>query len=133
MNLKGPLNEQRRIFWHLMAFPLLAAATLCFGALIAQAAESCVPYDDVSQFVCRFGKPDIDDSTENDRPRPPIVTRKLIYEKERVRAVYVPDARISDPPPYRRWKFIGFQDPDTNVVLSAQEVVRRMQARDTKK
>lgn len=113
---------------------LLGTAFLfSFTAAELRAKEPCVPHDDVSQFVCRYGKPDVDDSTENDGPRPPIVTRMLTYKKEGVRAAYVPDARIGDSPPYKKWKLIGFQDPKTDAVLSAQEVVRRMQARDTKK
>jgi hypothetical protein len=98
-----------------------------------QAQGSCVVHDDVSQVICRYGKPDIDDSTENDRPRPPIVTRMLTYKKEGVRAAYVPEAKFGTPHPYGKWKLIGFQDPKSNPVLSAEEVVKRMQARDTKK
>lgn len=108
-------------------------ALLVFVSFEAQAKEPCVGHDDLSQFVCRFGKPDLDDSTENDKPRPPIVTRMLSYKKEGVRAAYVPDAKMGDPPPYRKWKLIGFQDPKSDAVLSAQEVVHRLQARDSKK
>jgi hypothetical protein len=111
----------------------LTISTLLLSITALQAHGSCVVHDDLSQFVCRYGKPDIDDSTENDRPRPPIVTRMLTYKKEGVRAAYVPDAKAGTPPPYRKWKLIGFQDPTNNAVLSAAEVVRRMQGRDTKK
>lgn len=37
--------------------------------------------DDLSFFVSKYGKPDIDDSTQFDNPRPPIVTRWLVYKK----------------------------------------------------
>lgn len=114
------------------ALTLLISAVL-LGTTTLHAHGSCVVHDDLSQFVCRYGKPDIDDSTEHDRPRPPIVTRMSTYKKEGVRAAYVPDAKAGTPPPYRKWKLIGFQDPRTNAVLSAAEVVRRMQRRDTKK
>jgi hypothetical protein len=56
----------------------------------------------------------------------------LTYKKEGVRAAYIPDTKVGTPPPYRKWKLIGFQDPKTDAVLPAQEVVRRMQRRDTK-
>lgn len=111
----------------------LIISAVLLGTMALRAHGSCVVHDDLSQFVYRYGKPDIDDSTEHDRPRPPIVTRMLIYKKEGVRAAYVPDARLGTPPPYRKWRLIGFQDPTNNAVLSAAEVVRRMQGRDTKK
>jgi hypothetical protein len=112
---------------------LSGACLLVLLGVETRAIEPCVPHDDLSQFVCRFGKPDVDDSTEYDRPRPSIVTRMLTYKKEGVRAAYIPDANMGDQPPYEKWKLIGFQDPKTDAVLSAQEVVRRLQARDTKK
>lgn len=85
------------------------------------------PHDDVSLFICKYGKPDVDDSTQYDRPRPPVVTRWLIYRRERVQAIYVPrDARIGDPPPYKAWKLVGFTDPATNKPISPEVVVRRM-------
>src|SRR3989338_10959717 len=64
-------------------------------------AKSSSPHDDLSLFISKYGKPDIDDSTQYDKPRPPFVTRWLIYKKEHVEVVYVPDAvYINVPPPY---------------------------------
>ena len=87
------------------------------------------PHDDLSLFISKFGLPDIDKSSENEKPRPPIITRQMIYEKEGVRAVYVPDAPIGTPPPYKSWKLMGFQDQRTNEVLKPSEVVKRLEKR----
>lgn len=87
------------------------------------------PHDDLSIFISKFGLPDIDKSSENEKPRPPIVTRQMIYEKEGIRAVYVPDAPIGTPPPYKSWKLMGFQDQRTNEVLKPSEVVKRLEKR----
>lgn len=88
------------------------------------------PRDDLEVFVQRFGEPDSDTSTENEQPRPPIVTRRLVYAKERVRAVYVPDAPATSAPPYAKWKLMGFQDERSNAVLQPAEAVERLKARD---
>lgn len=79
----------------------------------------------------RYGLPDTDESTENDTPRPPIVTRLLIYKKERVQFTFVPGgkATMGSPPPYTSWTLLGIQDPETSEVLSADEVTKRMTAR----
>ncbi len=111
-------------------------AALCgflMFAMVAHAKEPCVPHDDASQLICKYGKPDIDDSTAYDKPRPPIVTRMMTYKKEHVRAAYVPDGvTMGDPPPYKKWKLFGFQDPKSNAVLSADETSRRMSGREKK-
>jgi hypothetical protein len=87
------------------------------------------PNDDLSLFISKFGQPDQITSSEHETPRPPIVTKQLIYKKENVRAIYVPDAPVGSPPPYKGWKLLGFQDHRTNQVLKAEEVVRRLQKR----
>jgi len=93
-------------------------------------AKNPSPHDDLSLLISKYGKPDIDDSTQYDKPRPPIVTRWLIYKKEHVEALYVPDGvSINDPPPYRKWKFVGFVDDKTKKPISAAEAVRRLQPR----
>lgn len=71
---------------------------------------ACVPYDDASLWICKYGKPDVDDSTAYDKPRPPIVTRWLIYKKEGMRVTYVPDALMGDPPPYKKWSILRWAD-----------------------
>lgn len=88
------------------------------------------PRDDVELFISKYGPPDTDDSTEYDKPRPPFVTRWLIYEPEHVKALYIPDGvKLGDPPPYKRWKLIGFTDSGDNHVLRASVVVDRLKSR----
>ena len=87
------------------------------------------PHDDLSLFISKFGDPDRIESSENEIPRPPIVTKRLIYDKEKVRAVYVADGEVGAPPPYNKWKLLGFQDNRTNAVLQPAEVVARLEKR----
>lgn len=87
------------------------------------------PHDDLTLFISKFGQPDQIKSSEYESPRPPVVTKQLIYKRENVRAVYIPDAPAGFPPPYRNWKLMGFQDHQTNQVLKAEEVVRRLEKR----
>jgi hypothetical protein len=94
---------------------------------------ACVPYDDLSHFKCRFGRPDVENSTEYERPRPTLITRWIVYNKERVRITYMPNPEPGELPPYRNWNFFSFQDSETNSPLSAAEVVNRLSSRDTQK
>lgn len=87
------------------------------------------PLDDIDVFIDKYGSPDREDSTANDIPRPPIVTRVLIYDTESIRAAYVPDAKVGDGPPYKRWKLIGFQDTRDDHVLKPSEVDQRLKNR----
>jgi hypothetical protein len=87
------------------------------------------PRDDVDVFIAKYGPPDREETTEHDSPRPPIVSRFLIYEAERVRAAYVPDGKAGDPPPYK-WKLVGFQDSQDNSVLKPAEAVERLKNRN---
>jgi len=103
-----------------------------FGLASASASSADYPTVHPDTVIAKYGKPDHVDSTEYDRPRPPIVTRMLEYRKERVRFVFFPDAPMGSPPPYRSWKLIGMQDTRDNSVLSANEVTRRMRSRARK-
>lgn len=96
---------------------VLAAATL---ALFASAALA----DDASDIIRRLGKPDKDDSTEYDQPRPAIITRFLDYTRRGVRVMMVPTNPIGSPPPYN-WKLFGFVDLRTQQRLTPEEVARR--------
>ena len=82
----------------------------------------------------KYRGPDFDDSTQWDSPRPPIVTRWIIWKPERIRAWYVPDAKAGEAPPYRGWKILVFVDEDTKKPIEIAEVVRRFDAaRSTRK
>lgn len=108
---------------------LLFVSAICLTYSVALAEQ---PYDDLSLFVSKYGQPDQIKSSEYEKPRPPIVTKQLIYKKEKVRAVYVPEAPVGSPPPYKKWKLLGFQDNRTSKVLQPVEVVQRLDKRQKK-
>ena len=83
--------------------------SVVLAAVLVPPTLAAEPHDDLTLFISKYCRPDRDVSSENERPRPPIVTRQLIYKKEDVRAVYVPDAPVGSPPPYKSWKLMGFQ------------------------
>jgi hypothetical protein len=84
--------------------------------------------DDASEIIKRLGRPDRDDSTEYDQPRPPVVTRWLDYTRQNVRVMLVPTNKVGDPPPYS-WKLMGFMDLARQQKLSPEEVARRFGGR----
>jgi len=84
--------------------------------------------DDASEIIKRLGRPDKDDSTEYDQPRPPVVTRWLDYTRQNVRVMLVPANRVGDPPPYT-WKLMGFTDLARQQKISPDEVARRFGGR----
>lgn len=92
------------------------------------APQKTAAHDDLSLFLEKYGKPDIVDSTEYDKPRPPMVTKWIVYKKARVRATYLADS-LNSPPPYDKWTLVGFQDSITKKVIEPAEVVRRMENR----
>jgi hypothetical protein len=77
------------------------------------------------------GPPDEDHSSENEVPRPRIVTRVMTYRSKHVRVVLMPT--ISHHPnastlPYQSWTIVAFVDPDlsTYARLSRREGFRRL-------
>src|SRR5438132_928535 len=88
------------------------------------------PNDDLDLFVSRFGPPDETDSTEYDNPRPLMVTKFLIYRPEDVRAAYVAEGSMDHPPPYSKWRLIGFENIAATVVIDPAEVVNRLAHRE---
>jgi len=89
-------------------------------------------HDDMSLFISKFGPPDQVKSAENENPRPPIVTKQLIYKKENVRVVYVAEGNVGAPPPYKKWKLLGFQNHKTNAVLQPGEAIEKLKGRQRK-
>ena len=92
-----------------------------------------MPIVDPSEIIAKYGKPDRIQSTEYDKPRPPMVTRMLEYRKEGVRFAFLADAPVGSPPPYKSWRLLGTQNPRDNKVLTAEEAERRMLPRLKKK
>jgi hypothetical protein len=81
--------------------------TLALSFLLFSSVSSA---GDLADVVQKYGKPDRVTSSENERPRPPIVTKFLEYKKEGVRFIFVPDAPVGTAPPYKGWKRLGPQD-----------------------
>ncbi len=85
--------------------------------------------DDVGPLIRRCGMPDVDDSTAYDTPRPPIVTRFLTYHAPGLKAVYVPDAKFGDPPPYSRWRLSMIIDEPTGKAITMLDAGTRVRQR----
>jgi hypothetical protein len=88
--------------------------------------------DDAELLILRCGQPTKDNSTAYDDPRPPIPSRTVEYDKQKLRFLFIPggDAKVGDPPPYH-WKFVGVTDmwaadPSKARVVPIPEVVKRM-------
>lgn len=103
-----------------------AVRTALMAAFLLSAAAAWA--DDASDIIGRLGRPDRDDSTAHDQPRPPVVTRWLDYTRQNVRVMLVPINRVGDPPPYT-WKLLGFVDIARQQKLSPDEVARRFGGR----
>src|ERR1700674_237373 len=80
---------------------------------------------DFAALKAKYGQPDEDDSTAYDNPRPPLVTRWLTYNKERLRFMFLADGKVGDPPPYSRWIFFGSIDERSKEPLKSEEVEQR--------
>jgi hypothetical protein len=73
--------------------------------------------DDLSRIVAACGKPNHDDSTLHDNPRPPLVTRFIDYDRAHLRLAFLlnPHERMNlGAPPHRpyQWGLIGFLNVD---------------------
>src|SRR4051812_14741037 len=106
-----------------MGYNMIGAVRMALAATVLLLATAAWA-DDASEIIKRLGRPDKDDSTEYDQPRPPVVTRWLDYRRQNVRVLLVPTNRVGDPPPYT-WKLLGFADLAKQQKLSPEEVARR--------
>lgn len=84
--------------------------------------------DEARIFLSVYGPPAVDDTTAHDDPRPPIPSRLLEYQPERVRALFLPLQRVGAPPPYTWW-LIGVTDTATEKLITLDEADRRLLAR----
>jgi hypothetical protein len=85
--------------------------------------------DEFGPIIAKYGKPERDDSTENDVPRPPIVTRFVEYRPEDVKIAFVPLGKLGDSPPFSGWKVIGYIDIGTDTKISRSEAFERLSSR----
>jgi hypothetical protein len=81
--------------------------------------------DDGFDIIARYGRPDVDDTTAYDSPRPPIPTRFMDYREAGVRVGFIPRGRLGDPPPHT-WTIIGFVDIAKQEKISIEEANRRL-------
>ena len=86
--------------------------------------------NEAQAFIDRFGKPDDDESSETERPRPPIVTRMLTYKTDRVRAIFRADIPFASKERVAgRWKLVGYTDPTSNTKIAQDEAFLRLAKR----
>jgi TM2 domain-containing membrane protein YozV len=84
---------------------------------------------DARSFIERYGPPDSDVSTEDDKPRPAVATRILTYEKAQVRVYYRGDVPLGSTEPIGdRWALIAHTDPTSEANITGHEVDRRLRA-----
>lgn len=77
--------------------------------------------------VC--GRPDSNESTEFEHPRPPILTRSIEYQDIDLRMIFAPEAHLGASPPYLIWKFAGAYAISTEKALSLREIEARLSMR----
>ena len=85
--------------------------------------------DEFTAMVALLGRPNKEDSTQYDSPRPPIVSRFIEYQPENIRIGFFPTGRMGDPPPYKAWKLLGYVDIATNAKISNTEATQRFKDR----
>jgi hypothetical protein len=76
-----------------------------------------------------YGRPDKDDSTAYDNPRPPLVTRIIEYQPEGVRIAFIPIAKATKPPPYVGWTVIGYINTKLGTKMSKYEASECLKGR----
>ena len=76
--------------------------------------------------IAKYGKPDVVKSSENERPKPILITRMMEYKKAGVRVTLLANDK---QPPYVNWKLMGYQDIKTNKVIKLDEFESRITAK----
>jgi TonB family protein len=85
--------------------------------------------DEFAAIIARLGRPEKEDSTQYDTPRPPLVTKWIEYHPENVKLIFLATGNAGDPPPYRGWKVVGYVDIATNTKISNTEAAERLKSR----
>lgn len=105
---------------------LLVLAVGLAAAVGVSVAGERLPVADMAAMAKKYGRPDVDFSTEKEKPRPLIVTRRWEYKKAGVVWVFVADAAMGAPPPYKQWLLMGAMDLKTKNKVTAEEADRRI-------
>jgi hypothetical protein len=85
--------------------------------------------DDAGRIIKIFGPADKDWTTLHDSPRPKAFTRFMLYAKEHVQMIFVPndlDATSRSPGPFNAWRVLGYGDDRDDRKLAIDEVMTRM-------
>ncbi len=69
--------------------------------------------------------PDVDDSTENDIPQPPLVTRWVEYHGPGIKIFAHTGGKFGDPPPYK-WEILSFTDLKSGAVIDRDSALERL-------
>lgn len=120
-------TDYRWILPFLVAVPVLAILVLVMNKPDMKRFKRAMSSPDQVYGVMReYGRPDRDESTEHEDPRPPLVIRQIEYRNIDVRLVFVPEAYLGDPPPYSGWKFTGSTGISNGQVLTQRELEARL-------
>jgi hypothetical protein len=84
--------------------------------------------DDLDSFLWFYGYPDAEETTEHDNPRPPMVSRFLIYRNEKVEMAYPAEFPFGSKLPHV-WTCVGALDSETQKAIDADEAFRRLKGR----
>lgn len=121
------IRRLKAMITHYLSIALILVLVVASQVVLAADRYPSIHPDTI---IAKYGNPDVIDSTEYDNPRPPFVTKWLIYQKENVRFMFLADAPVSSPPPYNKWLLLGAQDVRDDRVLNTDEVAARMKKRE---
>lgn len=114
----------RRIALSISFIAINLMACCCGGVGPAKAPVSLPNSPDA--FIAKFGKPDVDDNTNDDNPRPLMPTRWLVYRKQNTRVFFIPsdDHKVGERA--TGWQLLHAQEDDASkAILSSEETERR--------
>lgn len=91
-------------------------------------------FTSLESFLAVYEPSDSDTSTENEKPRPPFLSRVLTYVNENVRVVCIPAGQPGWPhkSPVDGWNVFAFLDGDKDELLTAHQAVYRLTTRKRK-
>jgi hypothetical protein len=105
--------------------PLYIAFLFATLSLCGADARANQKLENVDTIFEAYGRPNMDETNVNHKPRPAVPHRWLSYDIEHVRFVAVPDTRPGEDPPYKKWVVIEYTDLKS-APLNADEVTKRM-------
>jgi hypothetical protein len=113
---------------------MLASAFLSPACILLLAALTIEPLRassislDPEVVIKKYGVPDQIDTTEFDNPRPPMLSKILVYRKENVQFLFMSSALRGQASPVK-WMLVGASDPRDDSLLEVDEMEERMRGR----